>query len=150
MIWNNAWDSITVFHANDVVTRNGGAWLALHDNLASDPAEPGSADWIALSSGGGTQGPAGPAGPAGPTGPTGATGPAGATGASGATGATGATGAVGPQGPIGFGLVTGAYLYLPSGTAAPIGFTLVARTQVTYKDLNGKNQSTTADVYQKN
>src|SRR5207253_7243473 len=56
-------------------------------------------------------------------------------------GATGATGPVGPQGPNGIGLVTGAYLYLPSGTAAPAGFTKIGTSQVTYRDLSGKNQS---------
>ena len=156
MIWSNAWNPSTIYFANDVVTRNGGVWLALDDSLGSDPAAPGSPDWIAISSGAGTQGPTGPAGPTGPTGPTGSTGPAGATGLSGPqgpqgpTGATGATGAIGPQGPVGIGLVSGAYLYLPSGTAPPTGFTMIGRTQVTYKDLSGKNQSSTADVYQRN
>jgi len=47
------------------------------------------------------------------------------------------------------GLVPGAYLYLPAGTAAPGGFTKVGITTSQYKGLNGKNQNVNVDVYQK-
>ena len=46
--------------------------------------------------------------------------------------------------------MTGAYLYLPAGTAAPSGFTRVGTSTAQYKDLNGKNQNVAVDVYQKN
>jgi N-acetylneuraminic acid mutarotase len=91
----------------------------------------------------GPQGPEGVAGPVGPKGDTGATGPVGPQGPQGVAGATG------PQGPAGPGLVPGAYLYLPAGTAAPSGFTKVGTTTSQYKSLNGKNQNVNADVYQK-
>lgn len=58
--------------------------------------------------------------------------------------------ATGPQGAAGIGLVQGAYLYLPTGTAAPAGFTKVGTGTSQYKDLNGKNQNAGVDVYQKN
>jgi hypothetical protein len=45
--------------------------------------------------------------------------------------------------------MTGAYLYLPTGTAAPSGFTKVGTSTTQYKDLNGKNQNATIDLYQK-
>jgi GH25 family lysozyme M1 (1,4-beta-N-acetylmuramidase) len=81
---------------------------------------------------------------AGPPGPPGPAGPAGAQGA------TGAPGTIGPQGPIGIGLVKGAYLQLPHGTAAPIGFTMIGKSQLIYIDLSGRVQSSAVDVYQKN
>ena len=98
MNWFNEWDPTNVYLANDVVSRNGAVFLARAANLGSDPA--GSADWIAISGGGG-QGPAGPQGPAGATGPAGPAGPAGAQGLTGPQGPAGATGAPGQQGPIG-------------------------------------------------
>jgi hypothetical protein len=48
------------------------------------------------------------------------------------------------------GLITGAYLYLPAGTAAPSGFTKIGTSTSQYKDLKGKNQNAAVDVYQKN
>jgi hypothetical protein len=77
----------------------------------------------------------GPPGPQGSPGPQGVPGPAGATG---------------PQGSAGVGLVQGAYLYLPAGRATPAGFTKVGTSTSQYKDLNGKNQNVSVDVYQKN
>lgn len=97
----------------------------------------------------GPAGPPGPPGPTGATGATGATGPAGPAGPQGPTGATGATGATGPQGPEGVGLVTGSILLMKQGSPAPAGFIKIGTTQINYKDLNGKNQVVTLDVYQK-
>jgi Kelch motif/Collagen triple helix repeat (20 copies) len=94
----------------------------------------------------GAQGPKGDTGAPGSQGPKGDTGAAGPVGPQGPTGAAGATGAQGPAGP---GLVPGAYLYLPSGINAPIGFTKVGTTTSQYKGLNGKNQNVNVDVYQK-
>jgi hypothetical protein len=70
----------------------------------------------------------GPAGPEGPQGVPGAPGPAGESGATGATGPTGAVGPIGPtgpQGPIGPGLMSGAFLLLPTTAAAPSGYAFV-------------------------
>lgn len=100
--------------------------------------------------GGGCVCPQGPKGDKGDKGDTGATGPAGPQGPQGVAGPTGATGPQGPQGPAGPGLMTGAYLYLPAGTAAPFGFTKIGMSTSQYKDLNGKNQNAAVDVYQKN
>jgi sugar lactone lactonase YvrE len=110
----------------------------------------------------GCAGPAGPQGPAGgqgPKGDTGATGPAGATGPQGQqgiqgpkgdTGTTGAAGATGPQGPEGVGLVSGSVLLMRQGSPAPQGFAKIGTTQTQYRDLSGRNQNVTLDVYQKN
>lgn len=95
----------------------------------------------------GDKGDNGAQGPQGAKGDTGATGPAGPQGVAGSVGTTGPQG---PQGPIGPGLVIGAYLYLPAGTTAPLGFTKVGTSTSQYKDLNGKNQNNPIDVYQKN
>lgn len=69
--------------------------------------------------------PAGPPGPQGPPGPP------------------------GPQGPPGPGLVSGSTLLLKQGSAPPAGFTKLGTTDFQYKDLTGKNQKVTLDVYQK-
>src|SRR5439155_1103059 len=37
MIWANEWDASTIYLSNDVVSRNGGAWLAREASLGSDP-----------------------------------------------------------------------------------------------------------------
>jgi hypothetical protein len=39
---------------------------------------------------------------------------------------------------------------MPQGSTAPVGFSKIGTTQVQYKDLNGKNQNASLDVYQKN
>jgi sugar lactone lactonase YvrE len=116
-------------------------------------------EYLAFKSSCGCPGPVGPAGPQGPPGPQG---PAGATGATGATGAqgpagspgpqgpAGATGATGPQGPAGIGFVSGGTLLMQQGAAAPTGFTKIGTTDFQYRDLSGKNQKVTLDVYQKN
>jgi hypothetical protein len=98
----------------------------------------------------GSKGDTGATGPQGPQGAKGDTGATGTVGPQGPQGGPGPTGATGPQGPIGPGLVAGAYLYLPAGTAAPSGFTKVGTSTSQYKDLKGKNQNVSIDVYQKN
>ena len=83
-------------------------------------------------------------------GPVGAQGPQGLTGPQGPVGATGATGAPGPQGPAGVGLVSGAYLTLPSSAPAPDGFTLIGTTTITYRDTRNVIHDSTVKLYQKN
>ena len=73
----------------------------------------------------GCVGPAGPVGPQGPPGPQ------------------------GPAGPAGIGLVSGSTLLMKQGSAGPSGFNKIGTTQFQYKDLLGKNQVVTLDVYQK-
>jgi hypothetical protein len=68
----------------------------------------------------------------------------------GCVGPQGPAGATGPQGPAGIGLVSGAYLELSAGTAAPSGFTKVGTSSLQFKDLSGKNQNVAVDVYRKN
>jgi len=106
----------------------------------------------------GPQGPVGPIGPVGPQGANGAVGPVGPQGPIGHTGAIGATGPVGPigpqgltgaTGPAGIGFVTGGILQMRQGSPAPAGFTKIGTTQFQYRDLQGRNQTITLDVYQK-
>jgi len=47
-------------------------------------------------------------------------------------------------------LVKGSVLLMQQGLAAPTGFNRIGTTQVQYKDLAGKNQVVTLDVYLKN
>jgi hypothetical protein len=78
----------------------------------------------------GPAGPDGPMGPEGPVGPQGPAGPAGATGPQGPQGVVGPIGPVGPQGPAGpagEGLISGSFLLLAEGTAAPAGYTYVGK-----------------------
>lgn len=109
----------------------------------------------------GLQGDAGPVGPKGDTGATGATGPIGPQGLQGEIGPTGpegdtgATGPAGPQGPAGEGLVTGALMFLPAGTPAPVGWTFVGSfTQQMTTGTSGRGGGTpqflTVNVYRKN
>jgi hypothetical protein len=98
----------------------------------------------------GAVGPAGPQGAQGSKGDTGTTGATGTVGPQGPKGDTGATGPAGPQGPAGAGLVQGAILILPAGSASPVGFTRIATMQQQIKDLSGHPQNVTWDVYQKN
>jgi sugar lactone lactonase YvrE len=74
----------------------------------------------------------------------------GCPGPQGPAGATGATGPAGPQGPAGIGFVSGGTLLMKQGSAAPAGFTKLGTTDFQYKDLLGKNQKVTLDVYEKN
>ena len=80
----------------------------------------------------------------GPTGATGATGP------QGSVGATGATGSAGTNGVDGAGLITGAYLYLPSTKPAPSGFTKIGTTTQKIRNLLTKVVTLNIAVYQKN
>jgi hypothetical protein len=98
----------------------------------------------------GQQGVQGPKGDTGATGATGPTGPQGAQGPKGDTGSTGATGATGSQGPAGVGIVSGGILLIRQGSPAPEGFTRIGTTQTQYRDLSGKNQNLTLDIYQRN
>jgi len=135
------WLASASYQANDAVTFQGSAWVALADNRNRRP-DTHAAQWQQFVARGdaGATGPVGPAGPrgvkgatgdmgltgpqgvagvtgpAGPAGPVGATGPAGPkgdTGTSGATGAKGATGAAGPAGPVG--------AIGPAGATGPAG-----------------------------
>jgi sugar lactone lactonase YvrE len=74
----------------------------------------------------------------------------GCTGPQGPAGATGATGPAGPQGPAGVGFVSGGTLLMKQGSAAPAGFTKIGTTDFQYRDLTGKTQKVTLDVYEKN
>jgi hypothetical protein len=102
----------------------------------------------------GPPGPEGPMGPEGPVGPQGPAGPAGATGPQGPQGVAGPMGPVGPQGlvgPQGEGLISGSFLMLAEGTAAPAGYTYVGK----YKLLPALMQNPlppplTVFVYRKN
>jgi len=101
----------------------------------------------------GPQGQQGVQGPKGDTGATGATGPAGPQGSQGLkgdTGAAGATGATGPQGQAGVGIVSGGILLMRQVSTAPQGFTKIGTNQTQYRDLSGKNQVATFDIYEKN
>ena len=116
----SAWSAETEYVADDLVERNGAAYVALAPSLGADP-ETTPASWSLLVMRGaegprGPDGSAGATGPQGEPGPTGAPGPqgdAGPTGPQGETGATGLQGATGPQGPQG---VAG-----PRGPIGPMG-----------------------------
>jgi collagen triple helix repeat protein len=110
----------------------------------------GTADISTFQGPQGPQGDPGPAGPQGPAGAIGATGAVGPQGPVGATGAPGEPGATGPQGPAGDGLVSGAFLTLPSTAPAPAGFTLLGTTTVTYRDGHNVVHDSTLNLYQKN
>jgi hypothetical protein len=116
----------------------GGNWVGSPTGLTGPQGPKGDA---------GATGPVGPQGPQGDTGAVGATGPAGPQGPE---GATGPTGPIGLQGPEGIGLVQGSILTMQQESAPPVGFTKIGTTQVQYRDLNGKLQNVTLDVYQKN
>ena len=68
----------------------------------------------------------------------------------GATGATGAQGPAGDSGMNGVGFVPGAYLYLPSTTAAPAGFTKIGTKTDLIADMRGRMKVLKMTVYQKN
>jgi hypothetical protein len=105
-----------------------------------NPAGNGGPEYLAI------KGCCGCVGPAGPAGPQGATGAAGATGSQEIQGLKGDTGATGPTGS---GLVSGGTLLVRQGAGAPEGFIKIGTTQFQYRDLNGKQQTVTLDVYQK-
>ena len=97
------WDATAQYLGNDVVTKDGSAFIARIDSVGVDPtlaAESSGGDWALLASKGAV-GPSGATGPQGEQGPPGAQGPVGPTGPKGDTGATGATGEAGPTGATG-------------------------------------------------
>jgi hypothetical protein len=104
----SSWSADIAYVADDLVERNGSAYVAVVPSLGADP-ETTPESWSLLAMRGdegpqGADGPAGPQGPQGEAGPTGAEGPqgeVGATGPQGETGPQGPQGIVGPQGPIG-------------------------------------------------
>ncbi|CAA9489548.1 MAG: Phage tail fiber protein [uncultured Solirubrobacteraceae bacterium] len=100
--WRGAWVSSQLYQRDDVVTRDGSAWIASSFPPQGAEPGPGSTVWDIFASGTpGETGPAGPAGPQGPTGPAGATGDTGPRGLPGPQGPAGPQGATGPQGPAG-------------------------------------------------
>jgi len=135
-----------------VIDANGN-WVGNPTGLTGPQGAKGDTGATGATGPQGTQGLPGATGAIGPIGPQGVKGDTGATGATGPQGLPGATGAIGPigpQGPAGIGLVTGDILLVQQGSAAPTGFTKVGTTQVQYKDLAGRNQIATLDVYKKN
>lgn len=134
---------------NLIVTMGGGALSADSVDIYVSPPSvivgpagpPGPA---------GPQGPAGPAGPQGPAGPAGPQGAAGPQGVAGPQGIPGPQGVAGPAGPAGPGLVRGAIVLLPVGSAAPAGFTLIGTTSLQLKRPDGGGgPPSTFNVYQK-
>lgn len=73
----------------------------------------------------------------------------GPTGATGAQGPAGPQGAAGVNGVNGVGFVPGAYLYLPTTTAVPAGFTKIGTKTDFITDLHGHIQVLKMYVYQK-
>jgi hypothetical protein len=112
-VFQHEWNNDAQYMLNDVVTYNGGAYVALKDAPAGTPDQ--STDWKLFAAAGaaGAQGEAGPQGPAGPHGPQGAKGDTGAVGPQGPAGATGPQGSVGPVGAQG---TAG-----PQGEQGPVG-----------------------------
>lgn len=80
----------------DIVSHQGGSFLAMKDSPAGAPTDDG-VNWMKLASPGDT-GPQGPTGEQGPTGDTGPQGPVGETGPQGERGIQGEQGETGPQG----------------------------------------------------
>jgi hypothetical protein len=126
MKWFGKWNSDTIYNPDDVVTFNGGSYVATNITQGKQGTQIMSPDvdpleWTQIGTtanivpqshtfslgvgfgggGGGAPGPAGPAGAAGPAGPAGPQGPIGPMGPAGPDGAAGAAGPVGPQGPAG-------------------------------------------------
>ncbi|MBS2008248.1 MAG: hypothetical protein JST01_14465 [Cyanobacteria bacterium SZAS TMP-1] len=87
-VWRGEWDSTLNYQAGEAVSHNGGSYIAITDNINSEPP---SANWASLGQKGDT-GPAGPKGDTGATGATGATGPTGPAGANGTNGTNGTNG----------------------------------------------------------
>ncbi|MFN7004234.1 MAG: hypothetical protein ACK4NW_12495 [Roseinatronobacter sp.] len=116
--WNymGAWRRAQVYERGDVVTFQGGSFIALTRSRRVEP-EPGvsTPEWGPLAMPGET-GPEGPEGPEGRRGPRGAIGPEGPAGPEGARGPRGVAGAEGPEGPRGPRGVAGA-----TGPQGPAG-----------------------------
>lgn len=120
MEWKGAYSGATAYEESDVVSSQGGAWIALQNTTGNAPPTlptTANAYWHLVVAPGtvGATGPSGPIGPTGPTGNDGPTGPSGPPGATGPSGATGPTGPTGPEGQIG---ATG-----PDGATGPSGAT---------------------------
>ncbi|HZE56481.1 MAG TPA: hypothetical protein VE031_01380 [Chthoniobacterales bacterium] len=75
--------------------------------------------------------------------------PCGCVGPAGPAGPQGPPGQQGPPGPAGVGLVSGSTLLMKQGSPGPAGFNKIGTTQFQYRDLTGKTQNVTLDVYQK-
>lgn len=122
--YRGVWNNTATYVAGDIVTENGGAFIAPGPIAAGNNPNPSGDGRTAANGWGlhaaegatGPTGPTGPAGPAGPTGPTGSTGATGATGPIGLTGPAGPTGNTGPQGPQGVQGITGT-----TGATGPAG-----------------------------
>src|SRR5262245_48407067 len=99
-VFKGEWAPATDYQANDVVTRDGEAWVALRPSRDVSPGPLVAQDWgrLVVRGADGRQGPVGPAGQQGLQGSQGAQGPAGAPGATGPQGARGPAGPVGPGG----------------------------------------------------
>jgi hypothetical protein len=110
----SAWSPDTEYAPDDLVERNGAAYVALAASLGADP-ETSPAVWSLLVMRG-AEGPQGPDGPTGAQGPQGEAGPTGAEGPQGEVGATGPQGETGPLGPQGVAGPAG-----PTGPQGPMG-----------------------------
>lgn len=92
-IWQGAWDDVTSYVINEIVEHDGSSWIAIADNINSEPSDI-STVWQLIAQMGAT-------GPQGSTGNTGAQGATGVSGTQGSTGATGVQGIQGTQGGLG-------------------------------------------------
>jgi collagen triple helix repeat protein len=101
--FRGAWDTSTVYHANDVATQSGNAYIARNDSVAVDPVINDTA-WTLLVS-------------RGAVGPAGADGTNGTNGANGTDGTNGANGLDGSNGTNGLGAVV--VNIAPGGTTGP-------------------------------
>jgi hypothetical protein len=59
-------------------------------------------------------------------------------------------GPIGLSGTNGAGFVTGAYLFLPSTAATPVGFTKIGTSSTTYRDTAGRSLVLSTSIFQKN
>jgi len=120
-LWRGAWSATETYQPGEAVSYNGVSYIALVENLNSEPP---SVNWDVLSARGatgatGATGAQGPTGATGAKGDTGSQGPQGIQGIQGVTGATGAKGDTGAQGPQGVKGDTGAQG--PQGDVGPQG-----------------------------
>ncbi|MFN7004233.1 MAG: hypothetical protein ACK4NW_12490 [Roseinatronobacter sp.] len=156
--WNfmGTWQRAQRYERGDVVTFQGGSFIALIRNRRTEPL-PGTStlEWGLLAVPGET-GPAGPEGPEGKRGPRGAIGPEGAVGATGQTGPVGPRGArglqgfpgaEGPQGPEGpRGLQGPRGLTGFPGPAGPPGISVVNSVRATSRFITSNNDTLVASL----
>jgi len=110
-----AWNAVTTYHLDDLVTHQGSTWRAKRTNLNKvPPNRPNDWEKFAAKGNRGATGPAGPAGPQGPVGPQGPQGPQGVQGPQGPQGAQGPQGPQGIQGPPGPNTVADGSVSAPS------------------------------------